>query len=527
MRFCLDCRDKHGVAPVDCYFYMDEMGHAECPRCHTVHDGKWGNLTAPRAFRRFMLLAGRGGGKTLIGAHAVREELMIPGAMWWALGATYKLLHDSTLPTLVGLLHPQWIKRWDPEHMEITLKNGSMVAFRSLEDPDRARGPHGIGGYWFDEAAKCPERAWHVAAPMLIRAGGIAIATTTPLGYDWTYDNLEKHALVYKTPGYWTAKWWSEHNPLFATNPVMKEEIDTQRRIMPPELFAQEYQAERTNAQGLVYGPLVHQNVLVDDDAVRRYMPEWQGHLGSIDPSRPIIVGLDSGSDHPFGAVMIVVTPKGLVVIADYLVRMKAPSLHHNEIGFKFCLSRFTNITFAANKNEAALKLEWALKGTGVAGVENKHEVGIPRTYGWLATKQLKFAYTVSQTIEQMGSYRYADNTKASTGEKTDKEKVFKLKDELPDAVRYAIVLHPDLPDMKVAEMTDEQQARWDAFSEKTRREITQRRDARKKDAGHIEPGSKDYPLGDFYQHNTESSWGESPGAGLDKWDDMNTLMGQ
>jgi hypothetical protein len=495
MRFCLNCKTMG---------HMDEMGRFTCVKCSHVHDGRWGNLTAPRAFNNFMLLAGRGGGKTLVGAHAVREELMIPGAQWWALGATYKLLHDSTYPTLVGLLHPQWIAKWDPEHVEVTLKNGAMVAFRSLEDPDRARGPHGIGGYWFDEAAKSPERAWHVATPMLIKAGGIAIATTTPLGYDWTYDQLEQKALVYKEPGYWAAKWWTEHNPLFATNPVMKAAIERHRRTMPPEMFAQEYQAERTNAQGLVYGTIVRPNVLDTDDQIRKYIPEWQGHIGSIDPSRPLIVGLDSGIDHPFGAVMIVVTPRALVVVAEYLERSKAQSLHHAPIIAHFCLTRFQTVNFAANKNEANLKLEWGLKGTGIAGVENKHEIGIPRVYAWLSMKQLKFAYTVPRTIEQMGSYRYADNTVPSTGEKKEKEKVFKLRDELPDSVRYAVMLHPALPDMDQPEMSDDEAKRWNAFSQKTKDEIIRSRERRKDEVGILEPGSVNYPLGEFLQQGID-----------------------
>ena len=497
MRFCLNCKTMG---------QMDEMGHFECAKCSTTHDGRWGNLTAPRAFRRFMLLAGRGGGKTLIGAHGVREELMIPGAQWWALGATYKLLHDSTFPTLVGLLAPQWIKRWDPEHMEITLHNNSMVAFRSLEDPDRARGPHGIGGYWFDEAAKCPERAWHVATPMLIKAGGIAVATTTPLGYDWTYEQLEQQALVYRQPGYWAGKWWTEHNPLFASNPVMKAEIEAAKRTMSADLFAQEYRAERSNAQGLVYGPIVKANVLVNDDEVRKYIPEWQGHIGSIDTSRPIIVGLDSGADHPFGAVLIVVTPKGLVVVAEYLERMKAVSLHHDAIWVKFCLTRFQNVTFAGNKNEVNLRLEWGLKGTGVSQAENKHEIGIQRVNSWLLTKQLKFAYTASRAIEQMSAYRYADNTKPSTGEKKDKESVFKLRDELPDAIRYAVMVWPELPNLDLPEMSDDEQRRWDAFDQKTKDELTRRKLMKQKDEGVIlTPGQSGYPTGDFWGHGTES----------------------
>src|SRR5215207_10795164 len=81
-RFCLACK-KFG--------YMTEQGSFVCAKCNTAHDGRWGNLTAPRAFNRFLLLAGRGGGKTLIGAHAIREELMVPGSQWWALGANFKL----------------------------------------------------------------------------------------------------------------------------------------------------------------------------------------------------------------------------------------------------------------------------------------------------------------------------------------------------------------------------------------------------------------------------------------------------
>jgi hypothetical protein len=58
----------------------------------------------------------------------------------------------------------------------------------------------------------------------------IAIASTTVLGYDWTYEQIEQQALVYRTPGYWTAKWKTLDNPLFRTNPVMRKEIETRAR---------------------------------------------------------------------------------------------------------------------------------------------------------------------------------------------------------------------------------------------------------------------------------------------------------
>lgn len=504
MRFCLACRTLGS---------MDEMGRFTCAKCAKEHNGRWGNLTAPRAFNRFLLLAGRGGGKTLEGAHSVREELMIPGAQWWAMGANYKLLHDSTFPTLVGLIHPQWVKRWDPEHMEITLHNEAKVAFRSLEDPDRARGPHGMGGMWFDEAAQCPERAWHVGVPMLIKAGGIAIATTTVLGYDWTYEQLEQQALVYKEPGFWAAKWKTLDNPLFRTNPVMREQILRDKKRMTPAFFAQEYEAERSNAEGLIYGQMIAQNVLRDDEAVKQWIPEWP----AVSPRRKVLIGVDEGADHPFGAVLIVVTDRGLVVVGDYLERMKANSAAHDDVWMKLGLARFTDRTFSANKNALQLRLEWGLKGTGVIPAESKQEVGIQRTQSWLLTRKLKFAYTAQRCIAQCGAYRYGDNTKPSTGEKKEKEGVFKLKDELPDALRYALMAWPEIPEADAPGMTDAEAARWNAFDEKTRHDITLAKEYRKaKDQSQVElkPHEEGYPTGNIYQHNVEDFGFGSGGFG-------------
>jgi hypothetical protein len=489
MRFCLNCKTTG---------QMDEMGKFTCAECKATHNERWGNLTAPRCYDHFLLLAGRGGGKTLIGAHAVREELMIPGAQWWVMGANHKWLWDSTFPTLVGLLHPSWIKRWDPEHVEITLNNDAKVAFRSLEDPERARGPHGMGGIWMDEAAQCPERAYHVGTPMLTKAAGIVIATTTVLGYDWTYEQLEQHALVYNTPGYWMARWWTEHNPLFASNPMMVRKIQQAKKTMTPELYAQEYRAERSNAQGLIYGSMVAKNTLKTDEEVKQYLPEWP----DISPSRKVLVGLDEGGDHPFGAVLIVKTDRALVVVRDYLERMKAHSAAHDDIHMKLGLWNYNDRTYAGNKNALNLRLEWGLKNTGVGMAENSHELGIQRTQSWLLTGQLKFAYTAPRTIHQMAAYRYADNTKPSTGEKKDKESVFKLKDELPDAIRYALMLFPELPDPDQAPMGEAELKRLAAFSDKTRRDLELAKefaDKRRK-GDFLTEKDQSYPLGGFFR---------------------------
>lgn len=460
LRFCLVCRKVGSMSP---------NGYFDCPTCGTRHIS---NLTAPRLYNRLGVLAGRGGGKTLIGAHAAREEMMVPNSIGWVMGPTFKVLHDSTFPTLIKLIPKSWVKKWSEEHQELTLINNAMVAFRSLEDPERARGPHGVGWGWFDEAAQSPERAYEVFEPTLLAANGIVFATTTVFGFDWTWKKIEQQA-INGEPGYWFTRYWSEENPLFRTNPQAMAEIDKARRTWDPAFFAQEYRAERRNAQGLVYKfDLIEEQTIPetpDDVAIKKFIPEWP----RIDPSRKILIGLDSGADHPFGALKIVVTERGLVVVGEYLERMQAVSQQWLPVQRKFRIWPNAVTTFAANKNEVNLRLEWGLLGVGIAPAENKHEVGIQRVSSWLYSRQLWFyAPATPKTRAQLQSYHYKDNHLPTTGEKTVKEEVFKLDDELCDALRYALMVFPELPKPKEALMTEGEQKRWDAFDDRTRADI-------------------------------------------------------
>lgn len=484
LRFCLNCKTIGS---------MDESAKFICAKCGMQH---FSNLTAPRVFDHFLALAGRGGGKTLIGAHAVREELQVANGITWVMGPTFKILHDSTFPTLVKLIPPEWVQRWDPEHVEIRLVNGHLLAFRSLEDPERARGPHGVTCGWFDEAALSPERAYDVFVPTLIKAAGIVICTTTVAGFDWTYDRIERPAMEYHEGGYFCTRWWTEENPVFAQSPVMMRQIEAARKSMSPEFFAQEYRAERRNATGLIYDfSLIEKQTLPNDDAIRRLIPEWP----DLSPGRVRLVGLDSGADHPFGAALGVVTEYGIIIVADYLERMKALSQHLPAITTAFSLTPgMHDIHWSANKNEAQLRLEFGLKGVGVIPAEAKHEIGIQRVASWLHSRQLYFAYTASRTIAQMKAYRYAENT-TPDGQKK-KEQVFKFRDELPDAIRYMLMAWPALPTIERVILTDREAARQAAMPERVKDEIARmKRYSTPKDEQDLQPAMQGYPVGDFF----------------------------
>jgi len=491
MRFAPCCK-KIGFCGSDGLF--------RCPSC-----GREQTMTAPRVFRRLGCFAGRRGGKSVVGAHGAREEMLVPNSLGWVIGPTYKILHDATMPTLFKLIPREWCANWDQDNMELTLVNGAMVQFRSFDDPDRGHAGVGVHWAWFDEAAFINELGWDYFRPALTDFGGAAFFTSSVDGYDWTYERIEKPALIDKKPGFWAAKWRTIDNPYMAA--YRSAEIEEARMSMPPQLFRQEYEGERENFTGSVYGDYLDTARLDNAAEVAEWIPEWP----RIDPSRRMIIGLDSGADHPFGGVAIVVTDKGLVAVAEYLERMRAFTTHLG--GIQSTFPRSDNIMWAANRNEAQLRMEFSAHGIHVAPAENDQVAGIQRVLSWLYTGQFKVAYTCPRLFEQLKKLRWADN-KLPSGEKKDREKVYKVEDELPDCVRYALMTWPALPQVHL--LHDGRDLR--VLDERTRWEIERNMRLSKGDGGQeLTPANKEYPVGDFYGNPEETGeyYGESGFYGL------------
>lgn len=236
------------------------VGSLICPSCEFQHDG---NDTFLRLYKSLHLRAGRRSAKTHGGAHALREELTVPRQRWWACAPTFKILHDSTEPALLRLIPPSWVKDWSQEHHELTFWNQSLLQFRSLDDPDRGRGP-GLNGVWLDEAAFIHKRGWDVLSPSLSENLGIVVSTTSPNGFDWTYDEFLVPALIDRTPGYWAARFHTLDNPMFSGNEALRREVEEKRLKWKdhPDFFKQEYEGEDVNATDSVYGSALDAAVL-------------------------------------------------------------------------------------------------------------------------------------------------------------------------------------------------------------------------------------------------------------------------
>ncbi len=133
---------------------------------------------------------GRGAGKSFIGAYDMLRRAQ-PGRLYGVYAPSYPMMRDATQRSFLTLAQRMHylrdVKRGDNQ---LTLGNGAEVLFRSLDDPERARGPN-LSGAWIDEASLVPRSAFDIIIGALREGGeqGWLSATFTPKGRGhWTYD---------------------------------------------------------------------------------------------------------------------------------------------------------------------------------------------------------------------------------------------------------------------------------------------------------------------------------------------------
>ena len=132
--------------------------------------------------RRFnWLAAGRRWRKTTLGmAIAVEQAVSGERLIWGAPTFDQVRIGWDEMRHGVGTA-----ARFMQGRMIAEFPTGGRVVFRSLDDPDNARG-HTADGVIMDEAEKVKPAAWYeVLRPMLIDTGGWAWGLGTPLGRNW------------------------------------------------------------------------------------------------------------------------------------------------------------------------------------------------------------------------------------------------------------------------------------------------------------------------------------------------------
>lgn len=145
----------------------------------------WDSNDRYRAF-----VGGVGSGKTYAGCvEVLRQKSKTRGAI---IAPTYRMLQDSTLQTFLEMVtEADIISEWRKSDMQMVLKNGTEILFRSADEPDKLRGPN-LGWFYLDEAAMMPELVFDLMIGRLRLAPGRGWITTTPKGMNWVYDLFAK-----------------------------------------------------------------------------------------------------------------------------------------------------------------------------------------------------------------------------------------------------------------------------------------------------------------------------------------------
>ena len=270
------------------------------------------------------LVAGRRGGKTLSAAWEVLFYCLHPEQfhldahgkkrdtpLWvWALSASYKVGRPSYLTfrdacIKAGLTIGKEVKE-NKGGMRFEFENGSLVEFKSAEDPQSLRGA-GLDILWMDEAAFIKnDEAWGVIRPSLSDKQGLLITTTTPNQKNWFYEEFFSDE-ARKDDNNSRVEYRSIDNPYFR-----REEWEYVRSRYHPLLFAQEYMASFDSMAGKdLAGDWLHyyssEDLLGEDGKpikLRRYM--------GVDPA----ISLSSNADR-FVITIIGVAESNEVFLLD------------------------------------------------------------------------------------------------------------------------------------------------------------------------------------------------------------------
>jgi len=152
----------------------------------TPHPGQQHVLRTARRFN--WLAAGRRWRKTTLCMAIAVDQLLKGRSLVWG-GPTYDQVRIgwSELRHAAGA-----VATFNQATMTVTFpKGGGIIRFRSLDDPDNARG-HTADGVVIDEAADVDPRAWdEVLRPMLVDTGGWLWACSSPRGRNWFFERWQ------------------------------------------------------------------------------------------------------------------------------------------------------------------------------------------------------------------------------------------------------------------------------------------------------------------------------------------------
>lgn len=214
-----------------------------------------------------------------------------PRMHYWVLAETVELLAEPKR-YLLQFLPAELLDHADNTKNRLWLHGDILIEFKTAHDPKRTVGS-GLDGIWIEEAARIRSDAWQgFIMHGLADKGGWAQFTTTPLGEDWTFEQLVKPAIEGDAEfGFHT---WRTADNIRA--PEVLKYVEWARKHLPPEYFKRELEASYEAFIGQIYEHFNPDTMVVDKlplgvQLVRRLgCQDW----GFTAPGAQVVLGLTS-----------------------------------------------------------------------------------------------------------------------------------------------------------------------------------------------------------------------------------------
>lgn len=219
-------------------------------------------------------------GKTEIASRgAIRHCLAFPRAKFGVFRAKLKSLKQSTLRTVLELVHPSWVVSWSNVDLELRFFNGSTLTFLGCDFADRI-GSIELSGGFIDEAHEVSQESYgmivgRMSAPLEVDEDNLALFPEFRQYAEHAVDNRQLFlACNPKSRGHWLYQDFIDPNTRLPGRKVYSSNTITNKNL--PESYL------RQNLNQYARGGITEQDLAEDIAAIRSgQAPEDGMHLVS------------------------------------------------------------------------------------------------------------------------------------------------------------------------------------------------------------------------------------------------------
>lgn len=301
---------------------MSEQKKTNVTRYQYTPNAKQIEFHASRARYR-LYVGGIRSGKTYSGSQElIRHLILYPKSTALVISPTYGMMRDSTLATFLENCPIDLIARrrdgtldYNKESRDIKMFNGSVVKFRSADDPEKIRGME-VSFFWLDEGGQLPDDdMWNIGMGRMSQqiAPQKAICTTTPNGMNWLYQFFIADRRK-STEVFFASTMDNSAN-------LSKEYLESMQEQYSGNFFKQELLGQFVGFEGLIYNEFAPDIHIKKDMPDPLYMQNIAGmDFGMTDPNVLIVVSFDRKTDTYYVQDEICVTN---VTVQDLMPQLK------------------------------------------------------------------------------------------------------------------------------------------------------------------------------------------------------------